>query len=352
MKSGLYITEIVKRLYQSEQMKKLMTKMAQSVQILSKSKNSSAGKLIDYTSAIFSNVLKSAYTQYSPVLEAEEIERIRTTDFNYQTAGNSYTPFHLKTSSRVQYDMFSDNWVAEDGSRTSMPFGMHQIEEEVLQPVITALMEENRIERLKLYNNIEDQKRQYLEKWSSEVGNYFRDNRKSADELITHMRSAYADYVSAYNMYQSLQETSGAMKASNQLDDAEVKEADTQAEVLAGFEEQARQCNEQQEQFSEFMDRIQESISENTKDFAYIKYYEGALRDSVSHDTAVALSNVHELDERRRQLLSVSPYLASYAKLPPQPRTSPEMMEDVSIDLEQQVSESISRIDSLKEQRA
>ena len=122
-------------------------------------------------------------------------------------------------------------------------------------------MEENRIERLKLYNNIEDQKRQYLEKWSSEVGNYFRDNRKSADELITHMRSAYADYVSAYNMYQSLQETSGAMKASNQLDDVDVKEADTQAEVLAGFEEQARQCNEQQEQFSEFMDRIQESNS-------------------------------------------------------------------------------------------
>ena len=93
-----------------------------------------------------------------------------------------------------------------------MPFGMHQIDEEIFMPVIAALMEENRVERLKIYNNIDDQKRMYVERWKSEIGNYFRDNRKTADDLITHMRETYASYMNAYNMYQSLVKTSDSMK--------------------------------------------------------------------------------------------------------------------------------------------
>lgn len=320
----------------AEYMKRLMQRLAESVQIICKTKNASASRLVEYTSGIFANVMKAGFIQYSPALEAEEIERIRTTDFNYQTAVNDYSPFSLKKSSRVKYDMFSGNWVAEDGSRTSMPFGMHQIDEEIFMPVISAIMEENRLERLKIYNNIEDQKREYLEKWSSETGNYFRDNRKSADELITHMRESYSEYISAFNMYKSLQETSGSMKASRNIEDGEVKEIDAQDEIIAGFETQAAQCNAQQQLFRDFMDRIQESISESTNGFAHVEYYEGSLRDSMSHDTAVALSGIHSLNERQRNLLSISPYLAKFAKLPPSPSISEQMMEHLNIDLKQQ----------------
>ena len=157
-----------------------MKRLADSVQMLTKSKISSQSKLANYTSSIFNLVLKSGYTQYSPTLEAEEIERARAESFfDYHTAVNDYVPFNLKASSQVKYELFSDSWIAEDGSRTSMPFGMHQIDEEIFMPVIAALMEENRVERLKIYNNIDDQKRMYVERWKSEIGNYFRDNRKT-----------------------------------------------------------------------------------------------------------------------------------------------------------------------------
>lgn len=334
----------------TESLKKMMAQLAESVQLLSVTKNSGSSKLINYTSGILSNVLKASYNQYSPSLEADEIEKIRTTDFNYQTSVNDYTPFELKQSSRVKYDMYSNNWVAEDGSRTNLPFGMHQVDEEVLMPVITALMEENRVERLNIYNNIEDQKREYLEKWSSETGNYFRDNRKSADELITHMREAYADYVSAYNMYQSLQDTSASMKASGSLEDTEVNEIDAQAEMIAGFEAQANQCNEQQEAFAGFMDRIQENISSSRDEFAHIEYYEGSLRDASQHDMAVAMSEIHGLEDRRKQLVGINPYIAKYAELPPEPRTNPEMMEHATINLLQKVAENVEDIDSQKQQ--
>lgn len=328
----------------AESMTKLMAQLAESVQMLTKEKNSSAGTMINYNSQIFANVLKAGFNQYSPALEADEIERIRLTEFDYQESVNDYTPFNLKKSSAVKLDIFSNNWVAEDGSRTSMPFGMQQVDEEVLAPVISALMEENRLERLKLYNNIEDQKREYLEKWSSEVGEYYRDNRKAADELISHMRETYADYMSSYNMYKSLQNTTASLNANRDVADSEVIAIDSEAEMLAGFEEQTKQVNQQQEQFSDFMDRIQDDINDITKDFAHINYYEGLLRDEISHETAVAMSDVHKLDPRRKQLVGISPFIAANAELQPVPNTSEQLMDAIDIDLEERAQNKIDQI--------
>ena len=324
----------------SDGMTSLMGQLASSIEILTKEKNASSSLLVGYTSKIFANVLKAGYTHYSPDLEAEEIERIRNTEFDYQDSVNDYVPFSLNKSSIVKLDVFSNNWVAEDGSRTSLPFSMQQVSEEVLAPVITALLEENRIERLKIYNNIEDQKRSYLEKWSSEVGEYYRDNRKAADELITHMREAYADYMSSYNMYKSLQNTADSMKTGG-IENTEVTAIDAEAEMIAGFEEQTKHCNEQQEQFADFMDRIQDDINDITHDFAHIDYYEGLLRDEVSHDTAVAMSGIHQLSDRRKALVAVSPYLAAKAELQPAPVWTEELTSSLGRNLEEQVSEKL-----------
>lgn len=325
----------------TEYMKKLMVQLAETVQLLTKTKTSGSSKLINYTTKIFENVLKASYNEYSPSLEAEEIERIRTANFDYQSSVNDYKPFSLKQGSRVKYDLLSGNWVAEDGSRTSMPFGMHQVDEEVLMPVIQNLMAENRVERLKIYNNIEDQKRSYLEKWTSETGAYFRDNRKSADELITHMREAYADYTSSATTYKSLMKTQEMLDSQGVQADGKVVAEDAQDEMVAGFEIQASQCNRQQEEFADFMDRIQDDINESKERFGHVEYYEASLRDSESHNMAVSMAEIQNLDSRKKQLVGVSPYFANNAELPPLPNTQPEMMEDVDINLVGQVKENL-----------
>ncbi|MCF0242113.1 MAG: hypothetical protein HUK25_05705 [Treponema sp.] len=325
----------------SEYMKKLMVQLAETVQLLTLTKSSGSSKLISYTTNIFENVLKSSYNQYSPILEAEEIERIRTANFDYQTSVNDYKPFALKQGSRVKFDLFSGNWVAEDGSRTTMPFGMHQVDEEVLMPVIQNLMEENRIERLKIYNNIEDQKREYLEKWTSETGAYFRDNRKSADDLITHMREAFADYTSSATTYKSLMKTQDMLDSQGVGANVKVEAENAQDEMIAGFETQAMQCNKQQEEFADFMDRIQDDINDSKERFGHVEYYEASLRDNESHNMAVSMNSVQDLEPRKKQLVSVSPYFANNAIVPPLPDTQPELMQDLDINLNQQVSESL-----------
>jgi hypothetical protein len=318
---------------QTDYYKKLIKQLAESVQILSKTKINGSAEVIDYGNMILANVLKSAFNQYSPALEAEEIERIRSATFDYQESVEDYTPFNLKSSSRVKYDLFSTAWIAEDNSRTSMPFGMHQIQEEVLAPVIQNLMAENRVERLRIYNGIKDQKIDYLNQWHRDTEDFYGRNRAEAADLINRMRESYADYVRSLNTYKALQATQTAMNKTRSLDSAEVQEQDKDAEVIAGFETQATAFNQKQEEFSDYMDRLKEDIDEKASQFGYIPYYEATLRDGEPRDFAKSTENLQDLEPRRKKLLSVSPYVAKYANLPPEPSAEQQMYDDFAIDL-------------------
>ena len=57
------------------------------------------------------------------------------------------------------------------------------------------------------------------------------------------------------------------------------------------------------------------------------------------------MANVMNVDERHKQLINVSPYIASYGELPPAPFESEEMEEDVRIDLDRQVRNAIEQLD-------
>jgi hypothetical protein len=319
--------------------RKLIGRLAESVQILSKTKMSSSNKMVDYANMILSTVLKASFNQYSPALEAEEIDRIRSASFNYQDSVDDYTPFSLKSSSRVKYDLFSTSWIAEDQSRTAMPFGMHQIQEEVLAPVIQNLMEENRVERLKIYNGIKDQKIDYLNQWHRDTEDFYGRNRTEAADIINRMRESYADYIRCLNTYKALQETQIAMQSSRSLEDAEVQQQNKDAEIIAGFEMQAQQFQQKQEEFSEFMDRLKDNIDDKAAQFGFIPYYEATLRDKEYRDMAQSTDQLQELDPRRKKLLSVNPYVAKHAKLPPSPNVEQKMYDDFAIDLMKEASE-------------
>ncbi len=89
------------------------------------------------------------------------------------------------------------------------------------------------------------------------------------------------------------------------------------------------------------MDRINDSIDESTKQFEYIEYYEGSLRDTMAHQTAVAFSDLRELDSRRRSLVGVSPYVADNAVLLPEPMINQEVFDSIQTDLVQKVNDII-----------
>lgn len=327
--------------------KSLIQKLGDSVQIVSKIKTNSTSGLLDYTNQILAAVLKSGYNQYSAQLEAEELTRIRDTNFNYQDCVESYKPFELKESSKVKYDIYNQNWVAEDNTRTIMPFGINQIEEEVLMPLINNLMQETRVERLKIYNNIKDQKLSYLNKWHQDVEAAFRDNRKSGQDLITQITNAYAEYSTAHNTYLSYKQTQDAMKQTGRAD-IETKEVNSSDEAIKEIEEKVESCREVGDAFQLYMRTLQNDINTSSEKFGFVEYFEGSLRDGESKKVADSIipENLQNLDPRRQKIIPVNSYFATYAELPPTPSVEPKLMEDFAMDLQQIASEQISRIDA------
>lgn len=315
-------------------LKSLMVTMASSVQAISALKVASVDKVVFESNKILYDILKSPYNHYSPLLEYEEIERIRNEKFDYSEDVQTYEPFRLKPSSRMRFNLVTGMWTSEDGNTTNMPFGVHQIYEEIVAPIVQNLMAENRIERLKIYNHIKDQKLDYLNKWHQDTDAFYRANRAESADIINLMQESLREYVAAYNTLVSLQRTEDSMVQSNgELDSTVVDVVDNAAETLAAFELQSQEFQKTQSSFEDYVERLKEDIDLKAEKFGYIEYYDAKLRDGYSNEVAVASSEIHALDERRKSLASVNPLFAKTSELPPKPNVENITFEYMSLNL-------------------
>ena len=316
-----------------EVLKTLMMNMANSVQAITKVKLASTNMMVDTSNKTLFKILKCSYNHYSPNLEADEIERIRNEKFNYQESVENYQPFQLKPSSKLKYDIVSDCWVGEDGSKTNFPFGVHQIHEEIVAPIVQNLMEETRLERMKIYNNIKDQKTSYLNQWHQETMDFYGRNRAESNDLINIMRSTLSEYISSYNAMVALKKTEDNLKNNTTIDASLVKSEENEAEVFAAFEAKSKDFKMIQEDFSQYMDRLKEDIDRRAEKFEYIEFYDASLRDTNFKEYAVASGRVNQLDARRMPLASVNPFFAETSELPPPPSIEDVTYEHMSINL-------------------
>ena len=314
-------------------LKSLMVTMARSVQTVSALKVASVDKVVLDSNKVLFQILKSPYNHYSPALEYDEIERIRNEKFDYSTDVQGYEPFHLKQSSRVRYNLLTGLWTSEDGNTTNTPFGVHQIYEEIVAPVVQNLMNENRVERLKIYNSIKDQKLSYLNKWHQDTDAFYRANRAESSDIINLMQETLREYVAAYNTLVSLQRTEDSMVSEGSLDSTVVKSVDNAADTLAAFELQSQEFQKTQTDFEDFMDRLKDDIEVKAEKFGHVEYYDAKLRDGYSNEVAVAADEIHALDKRRKSLASVNPLLAKKSDLPPEPSIEDLTYEHMSLNL-------------------
>ena len=320
-------------------LKHLMHTMAMSVQTISAMKLASTDKVVNSSNDILFKILKAPYNHYSPLLEAEEIRRIRDERFDYSDSIQGYEPFQLRESSRVRYSLFAGEWTAEDNSVTSVPFGVHQIYEEIVAPMVQRLMMENRVERIKIYGQIHDQKISYLNKWHQDVDAFYRSNHAESADIINNMQQSLSEYVEAFNTLSQLQKTLDNMSTvdsaedSGKLDNAIVEKQDNSANTLAAFEMQAQEFRDVQEEFSDYMDRLQDDIALKAEKFGHVEFYDARLQDGYSNSVAVAADEVQSMDNRRKPLAVSNPLLAKEAILLPEPKVEELTYEHLSLNL-------------------
>ena len=334
-------------------LKHLMRTMAMSVQTISAMKLASTDKVINQSNDVLFKILKSPYNHYSPLLEAEEIGRIRRERFNYEDSIQGYEPFQLKESSRVRYNLFANEWTAEDNSNASVPFGVHQIYEEIVAPMVQRLMMENRIERIKVYGHIHDQKLSYLNKWHQDVDAFYRSNHAEGADIINNMQQTLSEYIEAYNTLTQLQKTLDSMEQSgSDLEKTVVERQDNSADVLAAYELQAQEFKKVQDDFSDYMDRLQEDIACKAERFGHVEFYDARLQDGYSNQMAVAASEVNELDDRRKPLANTNPLLAKESILLPEPSVEDLAYEHLSLNLPSIAVNVLEAVDRISEEEA
>ncbi len=325
----------------------LMADMASSVQTTSTMKVATASSLVDYSNRMMFNILKAPYTFYSPVLEAEEIERIKNESFNYgEIDSTEYKPFDLRQSSRMRFDLTSMCWVDENGGKTITPFGVNQIQSEIMAPIVTNLLKETAKSRQEIYNHIKDQKIDYLNQWHRDTEDFYGRNRAEAADLINLMRGNLAEYTAAYNTLAAFQKTEANMRQNKSLESAVAEAEDNSAEVLMAYQMQSDQFKTTQNEFADYMERLHDDIDDKATKFGHVEHYDASLRDSRSKDLAVATDNVNSLDERRKPLAEVNPLLAQLSDLPPAPSVEDSVYENLGIDLKSLAQEAIENLDS------
>jgi hypothetical protein len=117
------------------------------------------------------------------------------------------------------------------------------------------------------------------------------------------------------------------------LDSTVVTAVENTAETFASIELQSKEFQNVQLEFENYMERLKEDIELKAAKFEHIDYYDALLRDGNSRDTAVAAHDVHDLDPRRKPLVSVNPLFAKISDLPPTPNIEDLTFEHISLNL-------------------
>lgn len=336
---------------QSEQfedvLRRLISNVGYAVQTIAAAKVKSTNSLVESSNQLLFTILKTSYNHYSPKLEKDELEKIRQTNFNFRDTVENYTLFQLKESSRVRYDMKDHSWVAEDGSRTTMPYGISQIQEEIVAPIVQNLLAETRLNRLDIYNDIDNQKRDYLNQWHRETQDFYGRNRTSGDDLINIMRSNLTKLLAAQSTFERLDRMKSRML--QQMMDGDAQELEENAgdqleNTSRRFAEQSDDFKQIQEEFKEYMKFLQGDINKKAKEYGYIEYFDASLRDGMAKKIVDANDNVALLDDRRRPLASINPFYAFASNMPPAPAVEECVEEYMSLDIARVATDSLQEI--------
>ena len=318
-------------------LEKFILELAEYVQLLGRTKIASISKLLHIGSETLLNSFKASYNHYSPELTKDEVERLQEENFDFQNQeGGSIKPFLLSSGCKVRYDAISGNWVANDGSRVATPLGIHQIQEEIISPLVQNLLQETRIERLRITNDIVNQKLNYIKEWQKEVDDFYGRGRSEGSDVINQMQLTLGEFTTAFSQYQTFQETEKSLISGDSDAISEMKVSEnSQAAQIQVFQEQADNIEEKKKEFSDYVERLQEEIEQRAEEFRYTCDFEAKLRDGNSKDMVMSILNTDELDDRRKALLAANAYIAVNAQLPPEPVVNDQLYEKLAVDLNQ-----------------
>jgi hypothetical protein len=164
---------------------------------------------------------------------------------------------------------------------TDTPFPKHKMEDELFTPVYDKLYEEHFVDRLKIYNNINDQKRTYSEKAETNFHEVFRETRTKVDNIKSKIRSVGAEIESDFMAIGYLNSVITKYK---------LIEAQKSREITADTESHKREIAAESRKSRDAIDsavnQAQSDIAAATEKYATLEREDQSRRDSVQKQIA------------------------------------------------------------------
>jgi hypothetical protein len=230
----------------------------------------------------FTNIIERAsYNYYCPDCNKELIEKLEKQDYAHNGKSDNRVFFPANTLMEM-VELENNLWQCPlCNHKTSRPFAKHKMEDELFTPVYDKLYEENYLERLKVYNHINDEKRNFTEKAETLFHQVIRESRTKVDQIKSKIRTVQSE-ISSDDI--AVQDLNSILLKYKRI----AKEKFQQIEHdLVNHKKAIEEENQKsKKRIDKAVDEAKKNIDESTKKYATLEREDQAKRDAIQQKIA------------------------------------------------------------------
>ncbi len=278
----------------------ILTSMPRIDYVMNKSLNSIT---VPGTYLFLDRVDKTSYNYYCPSCNAKLIDHILNAEYKHSGEKDNRVVFPMNTRMElVDLELFL--WKCPlCTTETREPYPRHKMEDELFTPVYDKLYEEHFKDRLNIYNQINDQKREYAEKAEVQFHQVLRESRTKRDELKSKIRTIQSDMSSDEVAIQSLNDLLVKYKRI-----AVEKSREIQADLANSKREIEIENERSKKRIDDAVAKAKKDVDKSTKKYASLEREDQKKRDEVQKQIAQNTKRTTEaIEDTNRIILGFRP---------------------------------------------
>lgn len=237
----------------------------------------------------------SSFNFYCPECNKERLKEFFYNDSQFDGKTKESPVNFPATTKLVLYDINKGLWSCPLCKNiTDKPLPVHRLDDELFKHVYDKLYEENKNNRLKIYNDIMNQKRQYSEKAETQFHTMLRENRSKQEQIKSKIRTIAAETNADTSIVKSLYLM---MQKYDRISQQRINEFER--EILEIKESIVRENEMALRELNEVIKTAQQEISQSLEGYAQLEHVEQAARDEVQKKQLSSLEKMHQIEAAR-----------------------------------------------------
>lgn len=216
-----------------------------------------------------------SYNYYCPYCNEESVKKIIASKY-YHEDKDVKTTFKANTKLEL-VDVFPTIYKCPlCENETKKPIFRHKMDDELFTPMYDKLSEEHFKDRLKIYNNINDKKREFSEKAATQFHQVIRENRAKEDAIKSKIRTISAEILSEQSAISDLNDL---LLKYERIDKERAHEI---AKDIEGIKAKVEEENQKaKEEIVNTVAEAKQSIEKATEKYANLERKDQEKRDKV-----------------------------------------------------------------------